>query len=336
MGSKSSDAPAPDPRLVDAQINSMGVQNAAIKQMLDQAGALLPLQKEQLQFGLDTARTAYDQSQADRAYSLERRAALSGVQDKLISDATSFNAEARGDELAGKAIAGVGQQFDAAGDIAARNLARTGVNPNSGRFADMTKQLTIARALGQASAGTGARADARREGFALTDRAHNALAGYPAMSMSGTGQGAQFGASGINLVNAGGDGMAAGYGRAAQVAGQMGANATGMWNAQASYKTAQDRESGNDLGGLGSLMGGAAQLYKSGIFSDRAYKTDIRRVGTHPLGIGIYRFRYREPFASRMGPGQFVGVMADEVSTVLPEAVGRDADGHTVVNYSML
>ena len=62
MGSKSSNAPAPDPRLVEAQIRSMGIQDDVIKRVMQQSEEIQPLQKEQLQFGLDTARTAYDQS----------------------------------------------------------------------------------------------------------------------------------------------------------------------------------------------------------------------------------------------------------------------------------
>lgn len=73
MGSKSSNAPAPDPRLVEAQIRSMGIQDDVIKRVMQQSEEILPLQKEQLQFGLDSARTAYDQSQQDRTWILDRR-----------------------------------------------------------------------------------------------------------------------------------------------------------------------------------------------------------------------------------------------------------------------
>lgn len=327
MGSKSSDAPAPDPRLVDAQIRSMGVQEAAIGKLLDQSGRLLPLQEQQLQFGLDAAKTAYGQSQDDRAYSLERRAKLTGMQDKLIDEAATFNTEARGDELAGKAVAGVGQQFDAAGDIARTNLTRAGVNPTSGAFAGMSKQLAIARALGQAGAGTAARADARKEGYALTDRAANALAGYPAMSQSTTGQGAQYGTGGLSLVNAGADGMTSGYSKAAGIAGQMGNNATGMWGQQANYQVQQDKNSGLDLGGIGTLLGGATQAAK--FFSDRRLKTDIVRISDDPRGFGWYQFRYR------WGGPVHTGVMADEVALVIPAAVS-DVAGYKAVRYNLL
>jgi hypothetical protein len=63
--------------------------------------------------------------------------------------------------------------------------------------------------------------------------------------------------------------------------------------------------------------------------SDRRLKKNIHRIGTHPLGIGIYEYDY-------IWGEHAVGVMADEVRTVRPEAVSRDADGFDSVDYSKL
>ncbi len=79
------------------------------------------------------------------------------------------------------------------------------------------------------------------------------------------------------------------------------------------------------VGGLYDLagtIGGAV------ISSDRRLKSNIVRVGTHPLGIGIYEYDIR-------GERQR-GVMADEVLTVMPEAVLTGDDGYMMVNYGML
>jgi hypothetical protein len=56
---------------------------------------------------------------------------------------------------------------------------------------------------------------------------------------------------------------------------------------------------------------------------------NIRRVGTHRLGIGIYEFDY-------IWGEHAVGVMADEVKLVMPEAVIRDPSGFDKVDYSKL
>ena len=69
-GKGGSSAPPPDPALIAAQIKSMGIQDDAINAMLRNADEMLPMQKEQMQFGLDTSREAYKQSQADREWML--------------------------------------------------------------------------------------------------------------------------------------------------------------------------------------------------------------------------------------------------------------------------
>lgn len=64
------------------------------------------------------------------------------------------------------------------------------------------------------------------------------------------------------------------------------------------------------------------------LFSDRRLKSNVKRVGTHRLGIGLYEY---DIFGERT-----TGVMADEVKNVLPEAVSRHASGYEVVDYSMI
>jgi hypothetical protein len=70
--------------------------------------------------------------------------------------------------------------------------------------------------------------------------------------------------------------------------------------------------------------------------SDRSIKENILRIGTHPLGIGLYLFEYKPDYREECGNGRQFGVMADEVESVLPRAVGRHARGHKTVDYAML
>lgn len=348
MGKKSSDAAPPDPRLVDAQIRSMGVQEDAISQMLANTDRmlanserLLPLQEEQMRFGIDTARQGVADARDDREFAIGRRDMLAGMQNQIVADAKSFNTEDRQKQLAGEAVARVTQGFDAAKGQAARQLARMNVNPNSGRMDSMLKQLSIEQALGAAGAGTRAAEMARSEGRALTDRATNALAGYPAMSMQASGQGTSQAGQGLGFTLQGIQGMQSGYGAANQgysaagnLAGQFGGNATSMWSAQGNYKNQADANAPNPLSDIASLAGTAAGAYMR--FSARAYKQNIVRIGTHPAGFGIYEFEYREPWRAKGGAGRQVGVMADEVAGRVPGAVQLDDDGFTVVDYSML
>jgi hypothetical protein len=70
--------------------------------------------------------------------------------------------------------------------------------------------------------------------------------------------------------------------------------------------------------------------------SDPCAKENIIRIGTHPLGIGLYLFDYKAEFQEQWGYGRQFGVMADEVEAVLPEAVCEHADGYRMVDYAML
>ncbi len=70
--------------------------------------------------------------------------------------------------------------------------------------------------------------------------------------------------------------------------------------------------------------------------SDRRCKHRIVRTGVHPLGIGLYLFDYRPEFHAAWGCGRHFGVMADEVESILPQAVSVHPDGYKRVNYAML
>jgi hypothetical protein len=64
--------------------------------------------------------------------------------------------------------------------------------------------------------------------------------------------------------------------------------------------------------------------------SDRRLKADVVRVGTHPAGFGLYRFRYL------WSKDEYVGVMAQEVGDVMPDAVVRGDDGFLRVDYDKI
>ena len=85
------------------------------------------------------------------------------------------------------------------------------------------------------------------------------------------------------------------------------------------------------FGQLAGAATSAAGVYVAGggKWSDRRLKRDIRRVGTLENGLPIYRFNYV------WSPRVHVGLMADEVIRVHPEAVSENADGYKFVNYAL-
>ena len=88
------------------------------------------------------------------------------------------------------------------------------------------------------------------------------------------------------------------------------------------------------MGTSGSVADGAVMTQMA--MSDRNAKQGIVRIGDHPLGIGLYLFEYKPEFRERWGHGRRLGVMADEVERVSPQAVSAGPDGYKVVNYGML
>lgn len=80
---------------------------------------------------------------------------------------------------------------------------------------------------------------------------------------------------------------------------------------------------------FGNLLGAGAQLGSAAfMFSDRRLKSNIKRVGTHAIGVGIYDY-------TMMGMPQR-GVIAQEVQQVRPDLVKRHANGYLMVDYGGL
>ena len=102
-----------------------------------------------------------------------------------------------------------------------------------------------------------------------------------------------------------------------QVAGLQNQYNMGLYNS----KVGQNNNLMNTLGGLG----GAA----IGLFSDERLKTNIQRIGTHDtLGIGIYKYE-------KFGVPE-IGVLAQELEKVAPDAVSMHSSGFKVIDMGVL
>jgi hypothetical protein len=108
-------------------------------------------------------------------------------------------------------------------------------------------------------------------------------------------------------------------------ASQMGYNAQ-MGNFNAQQAAQQNLNQGlMGLGGAGIMA-----------FSDIRTKENIKNVGWLPNGLPVYEFDYKSEFKDIAGHGRFIGVMAQDVELVQPEAVITNADGYKMVNYGVL
>lgn len=86
----------------------------------------------------------------------------------------------------------------------------------------------------------------------------------------------------------------------------------------------------SELGGIGSLLGGAASI--AGLFSDERLKSDIETVGYDESGRRwtTWRYNWEDPRIRHFG------VIAQEVAKAEPDAVSVHESGYLVVDYSKL
>jgi hypothetical protein len=108
----------------------------------------------------------------------------------------------------------------------------------------------------------------------------------------------------------------------------LGASQMG-YNAQMGDFNAKQAAQANFNQGLMGL-GGAAIMA-----SDIRMKENIKKVG-NLNGLNVYEFDYKPEFKDEAGYGRFIGVMAQEVETVRPDAVVTKEDGYKMVNYGVL
>lgn len=105
--------------------------------------------------------------------------------------------------------------------------------------------------------------------------------------------------------------------------GGMGNQAAGIVGQAGSYSKGKSSEKPGIGGFLGSLGSGIAA-------SDRRLKTNLEKLGELYDGLGLYAWNYI------WGGARRIGVMADEVATLRPWALGPTVEGYATVNYRKL
>lgn len=147
---------------------------------------------------------------------------------------------------------------------------------------------------------------------------------------------------GGNRANIGGGNRPGGGGNRPNIGGGGGRGPGAFGNISsgkmASIQSARGRASlggggggGPRLGGGGGFHGGGGGgFHGGGRRSDMRLKHDITLLGRLGDGLGFYRFVYNG------GHTAYVGVMAQEVQSIMPNAVMRGSDGYLRVSYEKL
>lgn len=101
----------------------------------------------------------------------------------------------------------------------------------------------------------------------------------------------------------------------------------GAGNFSQGSSTSQGTSSGSSSPGLGGFIG---SIIGSAAASDERLKKNVVKLGEYEDGLGIYKYDYID------GRGPFVGVMAQEVAKLRPEALGPEVGGYLTVQYDQI
>lgn len=85
-----------------------------------------------------------------------------------------------------------------------------------------------------------------------------------------------------------------------------------------------------EVAGNNALWGGLATLGGAAIKSDRRLKTNLRKIGDHPVGVARYTWDWLD------GSGSSSGVMAQDLQAVRPDAVVTMPSGYLGVRYDLI
>lgn len=116
--------------------------------------------------------------------------------------------------------------------------------------------------------------------------------------------------------------------------GQMSAMGLGAGNLMANAGQ-YSKQKGGGMGGqlLGAGLSAAAS---AGLFSDEALKDNVTELGYDIGGVPAISFTYRQDKGIDLPEGEFIGVRAQDVARLRPDALGPIRDGYMTVNYGAL
>lgn len=258
------------------------------------------------------------------------------IESKMAQEAMQYDSGENIAKRSGMAAAGVNQQFSNAAGQQSRLMGRYGLS-SSGAF----KNQARSQALATVGAQNGAAFDTMDRAIALRAGAANFGKGMPNTAASYYGGSTNSSNSASNASTAAlGNQMASTSGMSGAYGSMIGAtNAYG--NQMANAYNAQAQQWGQVASGIGQMTGGLANYFSKnsdptvmgaigGMLSDRRAKKNIRRVGETDEGLPIYTYEYKDG-----GPTQ-MGVIAQEVAEVKPEAVVPHESGMMAVDYSKI
>lgn len=276
--------------------------------------------------------------QGKEAYKRYKEGAIPAM-EKLKSDADLYNTEAYQEKLASAAASDIEQAAQVQRDQMAMRQRAYGIDPTSGVAQGQANANAVMQAAASAAAANQTREAAKQIGLQKQANVYNMYAGLPAQANQSTALGLNASGQGVNagqstfsnqLGMSGAQNAAAGTAMSGW--GQVGTLGVQKYQADVGAYNAQQANEGAMWGGLGNAVGTAGALWmKSG--SDIAIKQDIQRVGKLNNGLSLFKYQYKPEYRDTWGHGFHIGVMAQEVEKIIPDAVSIHTDGYKMVDY---
>lgn len=314
----------------DTHVDNSGVNAAALAQA--------ELSKEQLAW----AKQIYAEQAPDRAAAAARAKAVSDAQlasmqqndaiakdyndyakgtfrpleQKMVADAQAYDTPERQNAEAAKAVAGVESQIAQTQASQQRNMARMGVNPNSGKWG---ASFNLDGAKAKAGAAQAARDKVEMQGYARKADAANLgrnLASNQATSAGvalSAGNSASTNMQALGNINAQGNQiMQNGFSGASSTMGSAGS----LYSSAAQIQNQANANNNAMWGGLGQVAGSLMMA------SDVRLKTDIK--GLKPKAAleainntPVSKWKYKEGSHADDGGKEHIGPMAQDVQATM-------------------
>jgi hypothetical protein len=285
----------------------------------EQMDRVMPLFEQQINASIESQKTA-DQRSGDQWQ--RYLTAFAPAEDKLATQALTYDTPERRATAAAEAVAGVDTQFQRVRDTQRRDLGRAGISLDSGR----ALTLDMATSFGQAKAAAGADRTARQQientGMSLVDNVAKLGRGLAGTSLQAQGLGLNAGSAATGQLGQ----QQGAYNSSLQPVAQFYSGATGalgsatnMYNGINQQKQAADGAAMNGLLGLGKL---AATVYTS---DPKTKKVHGEVSGKKALGsledAKVKKWTYK---AGKGDGGTHIGRMAGKNDVDTPDGKGID------------
>lgn len=317
--------PAPDyTPLANASKDSAEVMAQLGREQLDESKRQYELNRAAIAPIVSTQKQIMDESLAQaQDYNTYNKTTFRPIEQRLAQEAQDFSTAGAREGFARKAVSDLEQAQANESAQADREMFASGINPNSSRFAGLKRIQSITNAGARAGAATKARETADALGWAKSLDVAGLGRNLPGASSSAyqVATGAGSSAAGNQIAPSGQ--LLGGMAQGAATIGQGQSNYINGLSTIAGLQTGNYRAALNDdggLGGLGSLLGGAASLYTA--ISSEEEKEDKTPINAEVITKGLERvpveaWRYKEGVADE---GEHIGPYAEDVQREFGDA----------------